>query len=360
MSHPAADPVELGAMRLAIELAALEHPHPNPRVGAVVIDRAGAIVGEGAHVRPGTAHAEQLALDRAGAAARGGTVVVTLEPCSHHGLTPPCADALIEAGVRRVVGALEDPDERVAGSGYERLVAAGIEVVTGVCAQEAAALDPGYLIHRRLGRPRVVVVWVATLDGQTAALDDQPATELLSTAATEDLRELRGEADVAVVGSGFVRSIHPPLGGDGTDRPRVAVISGRRYPAVDLTTFPFRPIVIAGTANTFEVGRGDVSPVVLPTEDGLRVDLEAALRHLGDQGLLDAHVEGGQALISAFERQGLVDEYRLYLVGRLAGGTGRSAFDGSLTRMGEARPVEITDVRQIGGDLRIDARALET
>lgn len=320
-----------------------------------MLDRSGTVVGRGAHEGPGSPHAETIALELAGKTAEGGTVVVTLEPCSHHGRTPPCAEALISAKVGRVVAALTDPDVRVAGSGFARLREAGIEVVTGVLEREATALDPGYLIHRRLGRPRVVVVSALTLDGQSAALDDGPTAELLSEASLRDMDDFRTRADAVVIGSGFVRSVRTNLETNGSRPPRIVVVSGRRFPNLDFAAFRTPPMVIAATASDLAGRRS----VVLPTRDGLKVDLEGALRHLGNEGLLDVHVEGGQALISAFDRLGLVDEYRLYLAARLAGGRGRSLFDTTFGTMDEARPVEVTEVSQIGDDLAIHARAQE-
>ncbi|MDH3426018.1 MAG: bifunctional diaminohydroxyphosphoribosylaminopyrimidine deaminase/5-amino-6-(5-phosphoribosylamino)uracil reductase RibD, partial [Acidimicrobiia bacterium] len=156
-------------MRKAIDLATGTRPHPNPRVGALVVDSEGIIVGQGAHQGPGLPHAEVLALEDAGDA-RGATVVTTLEPCSHQGRTPPCTDALINAGVAKVVVGAIDPDTKVAGSGLAALRDAGVEVVN-VLAEEAKALDPGYFHHRRTGRARVTLKMASTLDGQTAAVD---------------------------------------------------------------------------------------------------------------------------------------------------------------------------------------------
>ncbi len=359
MGHPAVQHFELAAMRSAIEIAGTYRPHPNPKVGAVVLDRSGTVVGRGAHEGPGSPHAETIALQLAGERAEGGTVIVTLEPCSHHGRTPPCTDALISAGVGRVVAALTDPDERVTGSGFARLREAGIEVVTGVLETEATALDPGYLIHRRLGRPRVVIVSALTLDGQSAALDDGPTAELLSGACLDDMSEYRTKADAVVIGSGFVRSVRANIATNGADRPRTVVVTGRRFPQVDVDAFPTPPIVFVAAASDPHHGPTGRLEVVLPTYDGLKVDLEEALAHLGDEGLLDVHIEGGQALISSFERLGLVDEYRLYLAAHLAGGVGRSLFDTTFGTMREVRPVEVTEVRQIGDDLAIHARVQE-
>ena len=158
-------------MRRAVALAAGSQPHPNPRVGALVLTPAGAEIGAAFHRSPGTSHAEVLALAQAGEAAFGATVVTTLEPCAHHGRTPPCTDALIAAGIAKVVVGAMDPDRHVAGRGVARLIDAGIEVVTGVAESDVIALDPGYFFHRRSGMPRIRLKLAATLDGQIAGRD---------------------------------------------------------------------------------------------------------------------------------------------------------------------------------------------
>jgi len=157
------DDVDATYLERAIELARQTNPHPNPRVGAVVVDRDGRIVGEGNHRGPGTEHAEAIALREAGDRAAGGTLYVTLEPCNHQGRTPPCTEAIIEAGVSRVVAAAGDPDERVGGRGFDRLRVAGIDVVEGVPGVDGESVDPGYFVHRRLGRPRVTLKLAATV-----------------------------------------------------------------------------------------------------------------------------------------------------------------------------------------------------
>jgi diaminohydroxyphosphoribosylaminopyrimidine deaminase/5-amino-6-(5-phosphoribosylamino)uracil reductase len=341
-------------MERAIGLAARHRPHPNPRVGAVVLDEDGAVVGEGAHITPGTPHAERHALDAAGDRAAGGTIVVTLEPCSHHGRTGPCADAIIDAGVRRVVAAIPDPDARVAGSGFARLRDGGVEVIVGVLAAAAEALDPGYLTHRRLGRPRVVAVIVSTLDGQVADLAGEPAAELLGPDALEDLACLRGEFDTVLIGSGYVGRLRPSLDAGPGPGPAVAVISGRRSPRVDRGSFARPPLVFSP-----EQGLSGTDAEIVADGTG-RVDLDAALRTIAERGSLDVLVEGGHALTTALAGAGLVDRYVIYLAGRLAGGVGRSPFDGTMTTMGDARRVIIDGVRQFANDLRIDVQIEET
>ncbi|HEY7605934.1 MAG TPA: bifunctional diaminohydroxyphosphoribosylaminopyrimidine deaminase/5-amino-6-(5-phosphoribosylamino)uracil reductase RibD, partial [Actinomycetes bacterium] len=171
---------------------------PNPMVGAVLV-RDGRVVGEGFHQAAGRAHAEAAALAAAGAAAAGATCYVTLEPCAHHGRTPPCADALVAAGVARVVAAMADPDPRVDGAGLARLRAAGVEVVTGVGTDAAAEQNAAYLTHRRLGRPRVTLKAAASLDGKVAA-PDGTSQWITGPDARADSHRLRAEADAVLVG----------------------------------------------------------------------------------------------------------------------------------------------------------------
>ncbi|MBW3667149.1 MAG: bifunctional diaminohydroxyphosphoribosylaminopyrimidine deaminase/5-amino-6-(5-phosphoribosylamino)uracil reductase RibD, partial [Actinobacteria bacterium] len=186
-------------MRRAFELARSHRPHPNPRVGAVVVSPTGEVVGEGAHEAVGKPHAEVLALEEAGAAARGSTLYVTLEPCSHRGNTPPCVDAIATAGVARVVVGVGDPDTRVSGTGIAMLRRAGIEVVENFMAGEAEAADPAYFRHRRTGMPTITLKYAMTLDGSVAAAD-RSSRWVSSEAARVDAHRLRAEMDAIVVG----------------------------------------------------------------------------------------------------------------------------------------------------------------
>ena len=200
---------EAMAQALAVSAVARRRSAPNPWVGCVLV-RDGEVVGEGATQPPGGAHAETGALAQAGDRARGATAYVTLEPCSHHGRTPPCADALIAAGVCRVVAALVDPDPSVAGAGFARLRAAGVDVVTGVGAAEVARDLAPYLRHRRTGRPLVVAKIATSLDGRVAAADGS-SQWLTSGAALADAHELRADSQAVVVGAGTAIADQPTL-----------------------------------------------------------------------------------------------------------------------------------------------------
>ncbi|MCA1737164.1 MAG: bifunctional diaminohydroxyphosphoribosylaminopyrimidine deaminase/5-amino-6-(5-phosphoribosylamino)uracil reductase RibD [Actinobacteria bacterium] len=215
------------AMTRAGELARSANPHPNPRVGAVVIAPDGGLAGEGHHSAFRQPHAEANALSEAGERARGATLVVTLEPCNHHGNTPPCTEGIVAAGVSKVIVGAGDPDERVRGRGIERLRQSGIEVV--VIDPPMEWLDPAYFHHRRTGRPLVILKLAATLDGQTAAADST-SQWITAEEARADAHRLRAEADAIVIGAGTLRADDPLLDvrieGYTGHQPRPVVIAG--------------------------------------------------------------------------------------------------------------------------------------
>src|SRR6476619_7497418 len=226
------------ALRLAARAAG--RTSPNPMVGTVVV-RGGKIVGEGYHHAAGEPHAEVNALAKAGDAARGATLYATLEPCAHHGRTPPCVDAIVDAGVSRVVVGIEDPDERVRGAGIRALRAAGVTVDVGVCAEEVRAQLAPYLKHRATGRPWVVLKLAATLDGRTAAPDGS-SRWITGEAARADAHRLRAESDAVVVGAGTVRADDPSLtvrDAEGSDPLRVvlghAPAAAKVHPCLELS-----------------------------------------------------------------------------------------------------------------------------
>ncbi len=344
-------------LKRALDLARQFHPHPNPRVGAVVVSADGAVVGEGAHQQAGESHAEIVALAQAGPLAAGSTVYVTLEPCSHHGRTPPCVDALVAARVAKVVVAAGDPDPRVAGAGVDALRAAGIDVVTEVAPVAGEQLDPGYFHHRRTGRPLITLKLAATLDGQVAAADGS-SQWITGEAARQSAHELRRSSDAVVVGAGTLR----------TDNPRLDVRLG------DVVHRQPRPVIIAGASplpRTAEVyGRkpliyryeilGDEPPgaELVALGGDAAADLDAAVKDLGSRGFLDVMVEGGPTIAAAFLAAGLVDRVVMYLGAKLAGGTGFPAFSGVWATLSDATDLEILDVEALGGDVKITARVV--
>ena len=329
MTRVAGDPVEVAAMARALELAESVRTttSPNPWVGCVV--EPGGF--EGATRPPGGPHAERVALAAAGAVARDATLVTTLEPCSHHGRTPPCVDAILAAGVRRVVVALEDPDPAVRGSGIRALRQAGVEVEVGVGAEQARAQLAPYLKHRRTGRPWVVLKLAATLDGRTAAPDGS-SRWITGPEARADVQRLRAESDAVVVGAGTVRADDPNLtvrveAGDGQGRQPVRVV----------------------------LGQAPAGAKVHPALE-LGGDLGQVLDDLGGRGVVQALVEGGPTVAGAFHRAGLVDRYVLYLAPALLGGAdGRPVLAGpGAATLADAWRGRIVGVRRLGGDLRVD------
>ena len=302
-------------MTEAIRLASLHHPHPNPRVGAVLVDRAGTMVGSGAHERAGLAHAERLALAGAGSVPEGATMVVTLEPCDHHGRTPPCTDALIEAGVEHVVVGRLDPDTRVAGAGIDRLRSAGITVEVldpdDPVAARIEASDPGYFHHRRTGRARVVLKLASTLDGQTAAADGT-SQWITGEEARRDAHRLRARFDGVLVGSGTLIADDPRLDvrlEDSTaHQPRPIVVSGSRTLPDVARIWDREPIVVSAVERSIPSGE---LVVVEGSEGG--VDLEDMLERLPELGILDLMVEGGATIAGGLWALDLVDAGVSYL-----------------------------------------------
>lgn len=341
-------------MRRALELAADSFPHPNPRVGAVLIDPGGQVLAEGHHRGPGTPHAERACLDSLDAPPPvAATMVVTLEPCDHHGRTPPCTEAILAAGLRRVVVGALDPDPRVSGKGIERLRAAGVEVEVGLLAGAAEEIDGAYFHHRRLGRPRLTLKTAMTLDGQTAAADGT-SRWITGPEARQDAHRLRAAADAVMVGAGTLRADDPlltaRLPAAGSRQPRPIVVAGRQPLPAGAAVWD-RPGVVVVAAHDPGV---PVETVLVPAgSDGLP-DLTAAMTRLGELGLLDILVEGGATLASALWRAGLVDRGVTYLGALVAGGDGIPPLAGVWTTLGEARRARIERVGQLGEDLRID------
>lgn len=325
-----------GRMMVAIEAAArsrLVSP-PNPWVGALLVTADGE-AWAGSTRRPGHNHAEREVLEAAGDGARGATVYVTLEPCSHQGRTGPCADALIAADVARVVYAVDDPDPQVAGLGAARLRSAGIEVTPGVGAEAVEAQLEPYLHHRRTGRPWVVLKTASTLDGRTAAADGT-SQWITGPEARADAHRLRAECDAVVVGAGTVRD----------DDPRLTV---RGVTATDGEP-PREPLRVV-------LGSAPAGAAVHPCVE-LSGEVAEILADLGDRGIVQVLVEGGAAVAGSFHRSGLVDHYVIYLAPALMGGDdGRSVLAGpGAANIDDAFRGTIVSTRSVGPDLRIDVR----
>lgn len=351
------------AMRRAVELAArgLGSTSPNPVVGCVITDASGAVVGEGFHQRAGGPHAEVHALSAAGDRARGGTAYVTLEPCNHTGRTGPCAQALIEAGVARVVYAVGDPNPQATG-GADTLAAAGVTVEQGLLAREAEAGNTAWLTSVRLGRPYVLWKYAATLDGRIAA-EDGSSRWITSDASRADVHRLRAEADAVVVGSGTARADDPHLavrGIDGAVQPlrvvvdteAAAVLPGARVLDGAAPTL----IAVAEDADTAHLAGTEV--VRLPRA-ATGLDIPALLAALHARGVRSVLLEGGPALAGAFVAEGAVDKVVGYLAPVLLG-AGPAALGGAgITTIAEALRLELTETVRIGPDLRISATPKE-
>ena len=311
---------------------------PNPWVGAVLVDEYGQVYNGATH-RPGGMHAEREALDAAGDAARGATLFTTLEPCNHTGRTSPCTEAIIEAGVARVVVGIEDPDINVRGQGIAALRAAGLDVVSGVEADAVATQLAPYITHRSSGRPHVVLKLAMTLDGFIAA-PDGTSQWITGAEARRDVHRLRAESDVVIVGSGTVKADNPSL----TVRDFTPADLDDELPPLD----PWR-IVLGVTAATMQA---DAKTAPFESWDG---NLEDLLDDLGERGVLQVMVEGGAAVAGSFHRSGLVDEYWLYMAPAIMGGAdGRNVFDGEgAPTMSSIQRGSFVGVERLGDDLRL-------
>lgn len=337
---------EQSAMRRALTLALNGPRGVNPQVGAVLLSSDGDILAEGWHRGASTPHAEVDALSKlAPGAAQGATAVVTLEPCNHTGRTGPCSEALIAAGVARVVYAVADPGDHSSGGGA-RLRAAGVEVVPGVLGDEGSALLESWLAVQRLGRPHVTVKWAQSLDGRAAA-SDGTSQWITGSAARLDVHRRRAVADAVVAGIGTVLADDPALtardaAGDLLpQQPRPVVLGVRPVPAGAAVLRHPLPLLQYG---------GD--------------DLPAALADLREQGVQRVFVEGGPTIASAFLREGLADEVLAYIAPVLLGGDKLALGDIGIGTIGEARRLSVSSVERLGDDLLViatpDARTAVT
>jgi diaminohydroxyphosphoribosylaminopyrimidine deaminase/5-amino-6-(5-phosphoribosylamino)uracil reductase len=337
---------------------------PNPRVGCVLV-REGAIVGEGWHERTGEPHAEINALQQAGSRAAGATVYVTLEPCCHHGRTPPCTDALIAAGVTRVVAAMEDPNPRVAGMGMAALQAAGIDAAAGLLAAAAEQLNSGFVMRMRQGRPRVRCKLAMSLDGRTAMASGE-SRWITGAAARHDVHQLRARSDAIMTGIGTVLADDPSLTvrldglDDGFRQPLRVILDShlRTPPDARLLDSPGETLIITGAddaVNETRLTRSGIRVVTLPVQAG-RLDLPAVLQYLGTLQINEVHLEAGNTLCGALLQAGLVDELVIYMAPHLMGEAARGLFAlPGLEQMAQRIKLSINDIRAVGDDWRISA-----
>jgi diaminohydroxyphosphoribosylaminopyrimidine deaminase/5-amino-6-(5-phosphoribosylamino)uracil reductase len=354
-----ASDIETDALRRAVALsaAALGTTSPNPPVGAVVLDVHGGIVGEGWTAPPGGPHAEVVALERAGAAAREGTLVVTLEPCRHTGRTGPCATAVLEAGIRRVVVACTDPTD-LAGGGADLLRAAGVDVELGVLADEVAhgPLE-AWLTSRRLGRPFVTWKYAATLDGRSAAADGT-SRWITSEQSRADVHRLRGEVDAVLAGVETVLTDDPLLDArpDPGHQPlRVVVDTRGRTPLTARALAGPQPALVV-TGPLLD-DPGYPRSRALPLGDDGRVDLRALLQLLQDEhDVVSVLLEGGPTLAGAFVAQGLVDRVIGYVAPALLGDGPHALRDAGVGTISAAHRLRLDDVARTGDDVRLTLR----
>ena len=334
---------------------------PNPAVGCVIV-KDGRVVGRGRTADGGRPHAEVVALEMAGEAARGATVYVTLEPCAHHGETPPCAEALIAAGVARVVVALEDPDERVAGRGLEMLRTAGIRVETGVLSEQAARHDAGFLSRVTRGRPVLTLKLALTLDGRIATATGE-SRWITGEAARRMVHGMRSNHDAVLVGGGTARADNPTLTvrDMGVVRQPLRVVASRRL------SLPW-PARLAETADEGPVwllhGEGEApeeaarhwqdagARLLAVPVTGRQLDPSAILKRLGDEGVTRVFCEGGGALAASLLQAGLVDALVVFSAGKLLGAEGTPGVGAlGVDQLALAPGFDLVDCRPVGQDI---------
>lgn len=355
-------------MARALQLAALGlcTTQPNPRVGCVIVKNQ-KVIGQGAHLKAGEPHAEVFALREAGEAAKGAEAYVTLEPCSHHGRTPPCVDALLVAGVKRVVIAMQDPNALVAGLGIKRLQENCVEVVVGLMQTEAISLNSGFISRMTLGRPYVRSKIAASLDGRTA-LSNGKSQWITSEPARQDVQRWRAQSCVVMTGVGTVLADNPSmivrLEG-ATRQPLRVIVDGQlKTPhdskMLDATSLQHSPVLIAYAQDESHQAKdlqaAGAELLCLPNANE-HVDLSTLMKHLAQRGVNEVLVEAGQGLNGALLTANLIDEFIFYYAPKLMGSDAKAMFAiPALTEMQQVKALKILDVRQIGCDIRLRAK----
>lgn len=358
-------------MTLALRLAeqGLYTTQPNPRVGCVIVKN-NQIVGQGAHLKAGEPHAEVFALREAGVDAEGADAYVTLEPCNHHGRTPPCVDALIKAGVKRVVVAMQDPNPLVAGNGIKRLQAHGIEVEIGLMETESKSLNLGFISRMTSALPFVRCKVATSLDGRTA-LKNGKSLWITSEPARLDVQHWRAQSCAIVTGIGTVLRDNPSMNvrlENATRQPLRVIVDSKLQTPVDCKMLNselliISPVVIAYSHDVnnkaaFLTATG-AELLHLPDANG-RVDLLALLAKLGSCGVNEVLLEAGQSLNGAFLQAGLINEFIFYYAPKLMGADAKAMFAiPELTEMQQATDLQVFDVRQIGQDIRLRAKPVK-
>lgn len=358
-------------MRRAIELAALGRftTSPNPNVGCVIV-KEGEIIGEGYHHHAGGPHAEVNALKMAGDKAKGATAYVTLEPCSHFGKTPPCADALINAGVKRVVAAMQDPNPQVAGRGLHKLLSAGIDVSHGVLMQEAEKLNVGFFKRMRTGFPYIQLKLGASLDGKTALASGE-SQWITSKASRRDVQNFRAQASAILTTSSTVLADNPSMNvrwdelsdeikaiyPEETLRQPIRIITDSQNRVIEnhKITQIEGECWLARTKSQPSNWQGNVSEILLPTNGkNSGVDLVLLMMQLGKRNINTVWVESGAHFAGALLEAGLVDELIVYIAPKILGDDARGLFALSpLSSLSEAPEFTVDSLQQIGSDIRV-------
>ncbi|MSQ59801.1 MAG: bifunctional diaminohydroxyphosphoribosylaminopyrimidine deaminase/5-amino-6-(5-phosphoribosylamino)uracil reductase RibD [Betaproteobacteria bacterium] len=352
-------------MARALQLAerGLYTTTPNPRVGCVLV-RDGVVVGEGWHERAGEAHAEINALRVAGVRAKGATAFVSLEPCSHHGRTPPCVDALIAAGVKHVIAAMQDPNPLVGGQGLAKLRAAGIETQCGLMAAEAAELNQGFVSRMTRGRPFLRMKVAASLDGRTA-LKNGMSQWITGPEARKDGHHFRARSCAIMAGIGTLKDDDPRLtvrAVPTTRQPTRIVVDSNLQVPLTAKIFDGGPVLIATAVSNSEKTRAlqekGAEVLKVPNAEG-KVDLPGLMRELAKREMNEILAESGNRLHGALLKAGLVDELLVYLAPHLLGDFGRGMFAlGELTALYQRIGLDIFDVQRVGNDWRFMGRVL--
>lgn len=350
------------ALRLAEQ--ALNLTHPNPRVGCVLV-RDGLVVGEGWHRLAGGPHAEVHALNQAGEAARGATAYVTLEPCCHHGKTPPCTDALIAAGVSRVIAAMPDPNPLVSGTGLESLAQSGITTSHGLLSEAAERLNRGFCKRMRTGRPWIFSKIAMSLDGRTALATGE-SKWITGDAARDDVQRLRASSAAVLTGVGTVMADDPAL----TVRlesllersrmpDRIVLDSTLRFPVTaQMLKLPGRTLIYTGNkvdrSSVQALEKAGAEVIGLPLTESGRLNLEHVVDELGRAGFNEVMVEAGAALNGALMEAGLIDEWVIYQAPCALGDKGKGVFTlPGLERLSDRPEFKFVDFRFVGPDIRL-------
>ena len=355
-------------MARALQLAAqgLYSTQPNPRVGCVLV-KEGQIIGEGWHQRAGGPHAEVHALQQAGVNAKGATAYVTLEPCCHQGRTPPCSQALVEAGVKRVVAAMSDPNPEVAGKGMQQLSDQGIDTDTGLMQAEAEALNPGFISRMSRGRPWVTCKMAMSLDGRTAMASGE-SKWITGAEARHQVHLLRARSSAIITGIGTVLADDPSLNVRLDDRtPEGGWINPVRVVLDPNLSLPVdakllqqvgRTIVVTATKDTereAELQDAGAEVIYLPAPGG-RIDLDELMIHLANEEMNEVLLETGATLSGAMLNAGLIDELKIYMAAHVMGDNARGLFNlPDLEQMDQRIDLNITDIRAVGKDWCISA-----